>query len=93
MDESASNADIAVAGVTKAALTAMTRKQSQDWAEQCVRINAVTPRSVGQNGSADDSALSSDTDIAALALYLMSKRGAKLTGHIFDAEGAARNDS
>ena len=94
MDDTTSNADIAIAGVTKAALSAMTRKQSRDWADQNVRINAVTPHVVASGNStvSGNDLLSSDTDIAALALYLMSKRGAKLTGHIFDAEGAARND-
>ena len=94
--KNASNADIAIAGVIKAALTAMTRKQSQEWAKQGIRINAVTPRVVNNGeapaGETNGETLSSDTDIAALALYLISKRGAKLTGHIFDAEGAARND-
>jgi len=92
MDDSASNADTAIAGVIKAALTAMTRKQSQDWADQNVRINAVTPRFIGNGGAGTGDTLSSDADICALALFLMSKRGAKLTGHIFDAQGAARTD-
>ncbi len=92
MDEHAGSADIAIAGVTKAALTAMTRKQAQEWADQNVRINAVTPRVVGNDNASTGDTLSSDADIAALTLFLLSKRGANMSGHIFDAQGAARAD-
>jgi len=85
MDDAGSNADIAIAGVTKAALSTMTRKQALEWSDQAVRINAVIPEVLTQSKSSGDS-LSSQTDIAALALYLASSRGAKLTGHVFDAD-------
>lgn len=86
MDESTANADIAIAGVTKAALSAMTRKQAQEWAEHEVRINAVTPKVLDRDTSGNDP-LTSHADIAALALFLASEKGAKLSGHIFEADG------
>ena len=95
MENARSNADIAIASVTKAALAAMTRKQSREWAAQDVRVNAVAPQVAGAprtRAASETIALSSDSDIAALALYLMSRNGIKLTGHIFEAQGAARAD-
>lgn len=90
MDHSQNNADIAIAGVTKAALTTMTRKQAEEWSDKAVRVNAVTPKMLtkpkAEDATAEISSLASQSEIAALALYLTSERGAKLTGHIFDAD-------
>jgi 3-oxoacyl-[acyl-carrier protein] reductase len=33
--------------------------------------------------------MTSEPEVAALALYLASKRGRNLSGHVFDAEGVA----
>ena len=88
MDASLSPADFAIAGVTKAALSAMTTKQAAEYGEQGVRVNAVIPNVLDANAPAS-SGIVADADIAALATYLVSDRGAKLTGHIFDAENVA----
>jgi NAD(P)-dependent dehydrogenase (short-subunit alcohol dehydrogenase family) len=77
--------EAALAEVIHATLSAMTRGEAKEWAEHGVRINAVGPRA--EDGEV---AAASDADIAALALYLASKKGAGLSGHMFDARGLAR---
>lgn len=78
-----------LAGIMRSALAAMTRVEAANWSAQAVRINAVGPRSLpGFDGAAN--CLASDADIAALALYLASRKGRQLSGHVFDAEGVAR---
>ncbi|MGD9783322.1 MAG: SDR family oxidoreductase [Hyphomicrobiaceae bacterium] len=81
-------AQMALVGVLRATLAAMTRREAQAWADQGVRINAVGPRSFIDDGSCG-ATLSSGPDIAALALYLASRKGRQLSGHVFDAEGIA----
>lgn len=73
-----------------ATLAAMTRTEAQKCADKGIRINAIGPRGAGldvEQGGA--SMLSSEADIAALALHLASKRGMTLSGHTFDAAGVA----
>ena len=65
----------------------MTRGEAGQWADQAVRINAVGPRT--QTGGSTGAALKSEPDIAALALYLASRRGKTLSSHIFDTEMTA----
>ncbi len=80
--------DAAVIGLARAALASLTRFEAKNWAARSVRINAVAPHA--QIGARlDDDCLTSEPDIAALALYLASSAGERLTGHIFDADGAA----
>ena len=81
-------AEAAVAGIARSALAAFTRGEAERWAGQGVRINAVAPR-VMLGGLGGDDCLQSEPDVAALALYLASHDGDGLTGHVFDAEGAA----
>mgnify|MGYP000863142589 CR=1 FL=1 len=80
--------EAAIAGLARTALAAMTRGEAGQWADQSVRINCIAPRTgvVAQSGAA----LKSEPDIAALALYLASRRGKTLSSHIFDAEMAER---
>lgn len=78
--------EAAIAGYARTALAAMTRGEAGQWADQAVRINAVGPRT--QTGGGAGATLKSEPDIAALALYLASRRGKTLSSHIFDADMA-----
>jgi 3-oxoacyl-[acyl-carrier protein] reductase len=78
--------EAALAGVARTTLAAVTRGEAEAWAQQGIRINAVAPpASLPDLGGAP----ASEPDIAALALYLASRRGRSLTGHLFDAAGIA----
>ncbi len=79
-----------VASILRAGLAAMTRAEAQCWAERAIRINAVGPRALLPDESTDGACLASEADLAALALYLASRRGRQLSGHVFDAAGVAR---
>jgi len=78
--------EAALAGVARTALAAITRGEAANWAPHGIRINAIGPRATTPDAGA---CLASEPDIAALALYLASKRSRTLTGHIFDAAGVA----
>ncbi len=78
--------EAALAGVARSALAAMTRGEAATWAPHGIRVNAIGPRATTPEAGA---CLASEPDIAALALYLASKRGRTLSGHIFDAAGVA----
>jgi len=78
--------EAALAGVARGALAAMTRGEANAWAPYGIRVNAIGPRATMLD---DGACLASEPDIAALALYLASKRGRSLSGHIFDAAGVA----
>jgi 3-oxoacyl-[acyl-carrier protein] reductase len=82
--------EAAIAGIARTALAAMTRGEAGQWADQAVRINGVGPRSLTDQPAG--ASLTSEPDLAALALYLASRRGKTLSGHIFDAEGFATGD-
>ena len=75
----------AIAGVLRAALTAMTQDQSKKWADEAIRVNAIGPRALVKTPT-DGACLSGDAEIASLALYLASKHGRRLTGQVFDVE-------
>jgi 3-oxoacyl-[acyl-carrier protein] reductase len=81
-----SDSEAAIAGVARTALAAITRGEAAKWAPHSIRINAIGPRAMAGEAGA---CLASEPDIAALALYLASKRGRSLSGHIFDAAGIA----
>jgi NAD(P)-dependent dehydrogenase (short-subunit alcohol dehydrogenase family) len=78
----------AVAGYARAALAALTRLAAQQWAGEAVRINAIGPKATSFDAHSG-ACLTSEPDLAALALYLASRKGRTLTGHVFDAEGIA----
>jgi 3-oxoacyl-[acyl-carrier protein] reductase len=76
----------ALAAVMKAALTALTRAQAEEWASRGIRFNAIAPPVVpGLLDRASGPLIGGEPDIAALALYLASSRGKELTGHLFEA--------
>ncbi len=81
-----SRQDAAILGLARYMLTSMTRTEAQQWAEHAIRINAVAPST---EPSLSSSSLSSEPDVAALALYLASQRGRELSGLVFDLEHAA----
>lgn len=78
--------EAALAGVARTALAAVTRGEAEKWAPYGIRVNAIGPRTTTPESGAY---LTSEPDIAALALYLASKRGRSLSGHMFDAAGVA----
>lgn len=82
-----SAAEAALAGIVRSALAAVTRGEAERWAPQGIRVNAVGPSATLQESGAN---LASETDIAALALYLASRPGRSLTGQLFDAAGVAK---
>jgi 3-oxoacyl-[acyl-carrier protein] reductase len=85
MPGSGSPIESALAGVARTALAAATRAEAEKWAPHAIRVNAIGPRVTIDS----DACLTSEPDIAAMALYLASRRGRTLTGHIFDAAGVA----
>jgi 3-oxoacyl-[acyl-carrier protein] reductase len=74
-----------LADIAYATLAAMTRGEAKEWAEQGIRINAVGPKT----SAASVISPAADTGIAAVALFLASKKGRGLSGHMLDAAGAA----
>ena len=87
-------ADAAFNSILGQALANMTRTEAATWAPKGIRINAIGRRAAGGLGSDCAKAgaakgLSSEADIAALALHLASKRGRSLSGHMFNADGVA----
>ncbi len=83
-----SPAEEAFIGILRTALSTITRREATEWASKSIRINAIGPRSLiddAQGGAC----LTTGPDIAALALYLASRKGRQLTGQVFDAEGVA----
>ncbi|MDX2288620.1 MAG: SDR family oxidoreductase [Hyphomicrobiaceae bacterium] len=83
--ETASQA--AVLAVVRATLAAITRGEAETWADQAIRFNAVAPiETTGTGGFV----LAGEADVAALALYLASRKGRGLSGHVFDATGVSQ---
>ena len=76
-----------IAGILRSALAAMTRKEAETWAGNGIRINAIGPRA-SMPGEKAAAALASEPEMAAVALYLASKRARGLSGHVFEAEGS-----
>jgi 3-oxoacyl-[acyl-carrier protein] reductase len=78
----------AVAGFARAVLTSMTVKEANSWARQGVRVNAVGPRVMCDDRS-NGACLTNEPEVATLAVYLASRKGRSLSGHVFDADGMA----
>ena len=78
-----SAAETALAGIARAALAAMTTSEARSWAEHGVRINAIAPQTnlAGSAFSMED-CLSTEPEIAKMALYLASHQGKNLSGHV-----------
>lgn len=81
--------EAAVAGLMRTALAAMTADKAKTRSGDAIRINAVGPKATTLDSNSG-ACLTSEPDVAALALYLASRKGRSLTGHVFDAEGVAR---
>jgi 3-oxoacyl-[acyl-carrier protein] reductase len=81
--------EMAIASYARAALAAMTKSEAQTWASQGIRINAVGPRVLTSGGMTEGACLTNEPDVAALAIYLASRRGRGLSGHVFDSDGVA----
>jgi NAD(P)-dependent dehydrogenase (short-subunit alcohol dehydrogenase family) len=73
----------AFASVVKAAMTAMTRAQAQEWAGKAIRFNAIAPQTLQ---IPPKPSLAGEPEVAALALHLASGRGKALSGLVFEAE-------
>ena len=67
----------AFASVVKAAMTAMTRAQAEEWADKAIRFNAIAPQTLQ---IPPQPSLAGEPEVAALALYLASGRGKALSG-------------
>lgn len=81
--------EMAITSYARAALAAMTKSEAQTWAPQGIRVNAVGPRVMATGGHSEGACLTNEPDIAALAIYLASRRGRGLSGHVFDSDGIA----
>jgi 3-oxoacyl-[acyl-carrier protein] reductase len=81
--------DMAIASYARAAISAMTKSEAQAWAGQGIRINAIGPRVMADGRASQGACITNEPDIAALAIYLASRRGRNLSGHIFDCDGVA----
>ncbi|MGL4395978.1 MAG: SDR family NAD(P)-dependent oxidoreductase [Hyphomicrobium sp.] len=79
--------ETAILSYMRTALAVMTRGEAEEWAGDGIRINAIGPRALDGMADPTGATLTSEPDIAALALYLASKRGRSLSGHVFDADG------
>ncbi len=87
MPDAVSGGAAIVARMLRAELAAMTRRLAETWAGSGIRINAIGPQA-SLPGEKPSAALASEPEMAAVALYLASKRARGLSGHVFDAEGA-----
>lgn len=76
-----SDAEAAKLAIARTMLASMTRTEAREWSDQAIRINAVAPSCDVQDTSG---CLSSEPDIAALAMFLASPRGRDLSGLVFD---------
>jgi 3-oxoacyl-[acyl-carrier protein] reductase len=74
----------AFACVAKAALTAMTRAQAEEWSDKAIRVNAIAPQTADPRAAPTRAG---EPEVAELALFLASGKGKALSGHVFEAEG------
>ncbi len=88
MAEPRNDAERAFSGILRTALATVTRREAEWWADKAIRINAIGPRGA-IDGAQGGACLTTGPDVAALALYLASRKGRQLTGHVFDAEAMA----
>lgn len=80
--EPQSAAEMAVLDILRATLAAIVRTEAETCAAKGIRINAVAPV---MPRPTNEERLRGEPDIAALALFLASERGRRLSGHLFDA--------
>lgn len=89
MDLPQSARTAAVAAFARTALASMTKAEAHRWAQKGIRINAVGPDAVSAPKVQSGMHMTNEPDIAALAIYLTSRKGAALSGHMFDTESVA----
>lgn len=76
--------------IARAALAGLTRQEAGKWADKAIRINAIVPGSEDScEPGATTTGLSTEPEIAALALHLAGKRGRTMSGLVFDVTSAA----
>ena len=76
-----------ILGILRSALATLTRREAETWAGNGIRVNAIGPSAI-LPGNKAPATLASEPEMAAVALYLASKRARGLSGHVFDAEGS-----
>lgn len=81
--EPADRREAALLALARTMLASMTRAEARQWADQAIRINAVAPC---EEPDLSVPCLSSEPDVAALALYLAGSRGRELSGIVFDLD-------
>ncbi|MGI9424082.1 MAG: SDR family oxidoreductase [Hyphomicrobiaceae bacterium] len=80
-------AEAAIAGIARTALAALIKAEAGKWADQGVRVNGIAPRTaLPGNSSPTDDYIRNEPEIAAVAMYLASQNGEKISGHILDCE-------
>jgi 3-oxoacyl-[acyl-carrier protein] reductase len=89
MPQLATGRETAIASYARTALAAMTKSEAHAWAGNGIRINAIGPRVAVTERPSEGACLTNEPDIAALAIYLASRRGRSLSGHVFDCDGVA----
>ncbi|MEO0809917.1 MAG: SDR family oxidoreductase [Pseudomonadota bacterium] len=78
-----SGSEMALAGIARTALAALTKAEAGQWADCGVRINAVAPPSTTFAVSAGmDDCIYNEAELAQMALYLTSHKGRELSGHV-----------
>lgn len=92
MPPAGSARESAIAAFARTTLAAMTSVEARAWAGEAIRINGVGPKVNGASGPLTGASLANDPDIAALTVYLASKRGRTLSGHVFDCEAPSANN-
>lgn len=85
IDEQAGDRAVLLADAVRAMLGELTRGQAREWAEAGIRINSIGPQS-SVSALLGGATVPTDADFAASALYLASRKGRKLSGHLLDAE-------
>jgi len=83
--ESADPATTMLTGMLRSTVAALTKEEAKKWASEAIRINSVVPKAFDPFDDEDESPAMSEPDVAALALYLASAKGSRLSGHIFEA--------
>lgn len=74
--------------IARAALSTLTRREAQHWADKAVRVNAIVPgEAPSYEPDGYEPGLKSEPEIAALAVRLASNRGKALAGLVFEAPG------
>lgn len=76
-----SEAEATVLSMARTMLAGMTRTEARQWADRAIRINAIAPSLQREDGA---EYLTSEPDVAALAMFLASPRGRDLSGLMFD---------